>query len=45
MKFMKLDEKLKFLDKRTLEQDMKLLVDAETKHRTRIENNLNRKGN
>lgn len=38
-------EKLNISDKKTLEQDMKLLVDAETKHRTRIENNLNRKGN
>ena len=28
-----------------LEQEMKLLVDAETKYRTRLENNLNRKGN
>ena len=38
-------EKLNISDKQALEQEMKLLVDAETKHRTRLENNFNRKGN
>ena len=38
-------EKLNISDKQALEQEMRLLVDAETKHRTRLENNLNRKGN
>ena len=38
-------EKLNISDKQALEQEMRLLVDAETKHRTRLENNFNRKGN
>lgn len=38
-------EKLNISDKQALEQEMRLLVESETKHRTRLENNFNRKGN